>query len=193
MRWAQGLGIGVLLYCAGSAATQEVAGVRLEEQVRLANSDTPLVLNGAGVRRKFFFKIYVGALYLPDRATEPDRVLAMPGPKRVLMHFLYSEIAEQKLRETWNKGFVANTTAAERAALGERLANFTAMFRTVRKGDVIRLDYLPGEGTQVWLNDRLQGTVPGADFNRAMLKLWLGERPGDRALKEGMLGLSASW
>lgn len=190
MKWAQGLGIGILFHCIATAGAHEVAGVDLQERVQVAPSGTPLVLNGAGVRRKFFFKVYVGALYLPERASEPGTILDMPGPKRVLVHVLYDEISEDKLRETWTKGFTANTTPEERVALAERLRTFTGMFQTVKRGDVIRLDYLPDNGTQVWLNDRLQGTIRGADFHRALLKLWLGDRPADRNLREAMLGLA---
>ena len=188
MSWVRILGMSVLLYYAGTAFALEVAGVPLEERIRLEPTGSELVLNGAGIRNKFFFKVYVGALYLPERASEPEKIFDMPGPKRIAMHFLYKEVDEAKLKETWNKGFDDNTSREERAALGPRLEAFSDMFKTVHRGDVIRLDYLPGEGTQVWLNDSLQGTIPGADFNRALLKLWLGDSPGDRALKEAMLG-----
>lgn len=188
MKWVQGLGIVILFHCIATATAHEVAGVELEERAEVAPSGTPLVLNGAGVRRKFFFKVYVGALYLPERASAPGTILGMAGPKRVLVYVLYEEIREDKLRETWTRGFTANTTSEERAALAGRLQTFTGMFQTVKRGDVIRLDYLPDRGTQVWLNDSLQGSIPGADFHRALLKLWLGDRPADQSLQEAMLG-----
>lgn len=169
---------------------REVAGVMLDESIVLGSPPTPLVLNGAGVRTKYRFKIYVGALYLPERVTEVARALDMDGPKRVSLHFLYKEVGCEKLVEAWREGFVNNTTEQERSALGERLQVFDALFDTVYRDDVIRLDYLPGEGTQVWLNDRLQGTIPGADFHRALLKLWLGAHPADPSLQKAMLGLA---
>jgi len=30
--------------------------------------------------------------------------------------------------------------------------------------------------------------IPGEDFNRALLRIWLGDRPADGDLKRGMLG-----
>lgn len=181
----------LFLLLTSAANAHEVAGVELEEQIGIGPSATPLVLNGAGVRSKFFFKIYVGALYLPERAENAASVLAMPGPKRVLMHFLYKEVEAEKLEETWREGFAANTSEAEHAALTERLDRFVAMFRTVKRGDRIRLDYLPDTGTGVWLNDELLGTVPGEDFHRALLRIWLGDAPADKSLKADMLGVAS--
>jgi hypothetical protein len=59
--------------------------------------------------------------------------------------------------------------------------------RTVPKGSVVEMDYLPGKGTEVWLNRRFLGMVPGAAFNRSVLKIWLGERPIQRNLKKALL------
>ena len=56
------------------------------------------------------------------------------------------------------------------------------------KGSVIQLDYLPGTGTQVWLNHRLAGSFAGEVFNRALLKIWLGDHPVQQSLKAALLG-----
>ena len=49
-------------------------------------------------------------------------------------------------------------------------------------------DYLPGTGTQISLNGRLLGTIAGVDFNRALLRIWLGNVPVQADLKKAMLG-----
>jgi hypothetical protein len=40
----------------------------------------------------------------------------------------------------------------------------------------------------VEINGRTAGTIPGVDFKRALFAIWLGDKPADRTLKEGMLG-----
>ena len=177
----------VLLLALPSQA-REVAGVALPETVTLRGDATPLVLNGAGVRRKFFFKIYVGALYLPGPVSTAEGVFAAAGPKRVRMVFLYDEVAREKLIRGWNEGFEANQPEAALARLRARLDRFNGLFPDVKRGDVIDLDYLPDHGTQVWINGRLAGTIEGADFNRALLAVWLGEAPADADLREALLG-----
>ena len=64
-----------------SAEAREVAGVKLDETARLAGIDTPLVLNGAGVRSKFFVKVYVAGLYLQQKTSSAEAVLASSGGK----------------------------------------------------------------------------------------------------------------
>ncbi len=176
-----------LVLAAGPAASREVGGVAVPETARLADG-TELVLNGAGLRTKFFFRIYAGALYLRRPLHEAAAVLADPGPKRVLMRFIYKKVTRDKLAAAWEDGFRANLDEAAYAALAPRLARFNALFPDLGEGDEVRLDYLPGEGTQIWIDGRLAGTIPGADFHRALLAVWLGESPADWGLKEAMLG-----
>ena len=176
----------VLAIAVQSAAAWEIAGVTVPESATIKNK--VLVLNGAGIREKFFFKIYVGALYLRVKRTTAGEVLADPGAKRIVMSFLYNKVSLKKIVAGWNKGFEGNCTPAELKVLQDRINDFNSLFTPVRKGDVIRLDYIPKEGTQVWINDTLRGVVPGEDFQQALLKIWLGPDPADEDLKNAMLG-----
>jgi hypothetical protein len=187
MRYFIPLVVGLMLL-SFVAAAREVAGVRLPDTVTLAPDQPALVLNGAGVRSKFFVKVYVGALYLPARAIDSTSIVRHTGPVAVHMHFLHSEVSKEKLVDAWNDGFGANLSDAERARLKERIDRFNALFRTARRGDVIRLEYLPGSGTTVIINNDKQGAIDGEDFMQAWLRIWLGEKPADGDLKRAMLG-----
>jgi len=166
---------------------REVAGIDIPETLRLAAGTTPLVLNGAGIRKKFFFKIYVAGLYLSSRQTSTEAILDMPGPKRVHMHFLYKEVERDKLVTGWQEGFENNLDNTSLAKLAPRLAKFNQLFRTMHRGDVIDLDYQPEEGTQVLFNGELQGRIEGKDFYTALLQVWLGQEPADADLKTALL------
>ncbi|UCE90584.1 MAG: chalcone isomerase family protein [Pseudomonadota bacterium] len=172
--------------CVSAAGATEVAGVVVPETASL-DSDQ-LVLNGAGVRKKFFVKVYVGALFLTRRQDTVEAVLADKGAKRISMHFLYKEVGRDKMVDGWNDGFRNNLSDAEFGKLQARLEQLNAMTETLRAGDVMRLDYVPGNGTSVWINETEKGTVPGVDFHQALLKVWLGNMPADNGLKKAMLG-----
>lgn len=178
----------VLLSWLSPLQARELAGVAIAEQIRTYQDDLPLTLNGAGLRRKFFVTIYVGALYLPEPARTTEEILALPGAKRLSMHFVYKEIAPDKLVPVWNEGFEKNLSAQQFRALRSRIANFNGLFPTLRKGDRIDLDILPGRGVQVWINGKQRGKVAGDDFSRALLRIWLGEHPADASLKRDLLG-----
>ena len=165
---------------------QEIAKVNVPEQIKLA--DTALVLNGAGIRTKFFFDIYVGALYLSQKTKDAETAINMGGPKRVLMHFLYDEVTKEKLIAGWNDGFENNHTHEQFEAFKAKLEAFNKLFNTVKRDDYITLDYLPESGAQVSVNDKIKGVIPGEEFYSALLRVWLGKYPADSGLKNGMLG-----
>jgi hypothetical protein len=176
----------LLMVAVQSIDAREIAGVDVPETAAITNK--VLVLNGAGIRKKLFIKVYVAGLYLTVKRTTASEILADPGAKRIVMSFLYKEVSAERLVEGWNVGFADNNTTEELKGLQDRIDQFNALFSTVRKGDTIQLDYMPNEGTQVWINDTMKGTVPGEDFYRALLKIWLGTEPADAGLKDAMLG-----
>ena len=171
-----------------SAAAAEIEGVKLADKVQLGGAE--LVLNGAGVRTRVFFKVYVGALYVQKKANATEAVLADAGPKRVAMHLLRDLTAEQ-LFSALNDGLKNNHTPEQLAKLGPQLKQLEDVFNAVKaakNGDVILLDYLPGAGTRVTVRGDDKGTIPGEEFNRALLRIWLGNQPADASLKKAMLG-----
>lgn len=179
--------VALALMSSATAFGREVAGVTLPETITLGTKP-PLVLNGAGIRSKFFIKVYLGALYLPTRTRDAEAVLRSNGPVAIHMYILHSEISKEKLVNAWNDGFDANLDAAEHARLGPRIERFDGLFQTVHKGDVIRLDYLPGTGTTVSISNEKRGVIEGEDFMQAWRRIWLGQQPVDADLKQELLG-----
>lgn len=177
------------LLFAGSASALEVAGVSLAEKIQ-GTDGTQLTLNGAGIRSKVFFKIYVAGLYLENPAKDSTAVLADDGSKQMLMHILYDKVEKEKLVAAWNEGFDGNLEKEQREALAERITAFNAMFGDVKKGDTILLEYIPGKGTSVAVAGEMKGTIEGKDFSDAMFSIWLGKKPVTEELKKSLLSLN---
>ena len=106
------------------------------------------------------------------------------------MHFVYGKVEADKIREGWTEGLRANLAPGEFQVLEPSLAAFNALFPDLRKDDRVWIDYVPGKGTEVRINDQLRGKVPGADFYRALLRVWLGREPADEDLRQALLGQS---
>ena len=183
MRWL--ILIGMMLVSAVTVA-KTVEGVNLPDTVSVG--DKTLVLNGAGVREKFFFDIYVAALYLPARNKDAGAILDADQPWRMRMNFLYSEVDREKLDKGWEEGFEANVAPDKLPALRDRLKQFEAMFVTLHKGDEVVMDYLPGSGVHVTVKGVDKGVVPGADFAKALLSVWIGPEPVTSSVKKRLLG-----
>jgi hypothetical protein len=171
------------------ASAAEIAGVKLPDRTKIGTSE--LVLNGAGLRKKVFFKVYIASLYLTEKKTSPAEVLALNGPKRVSITLMRA-LPAQDLVDALNDGIRDNSSPEELRTLKGRFDELTATMLAVRqgkKGDVITVDWLPGAGTRVLVNGEPKGKpIPGEDVYRALLKTWLGEHPSSARLKKSLLG-----
>lgn len=163
-------------------------GVQFYDQLTQPGTGKILQLNGVGMRTKFVFDVYIGALYTLEKISARDELKAGDQPNRVVMHFVYDEVSAKKLVKSWDEGFEENQSDENLKSLATRIQNFNAMFVTLKAGDEVMLDYVPGEGTEVIIKEERKGTIEGADFNAALLDIWLGEEPADNDLKDAMLG-----
>ena len=181
------IGIGLVLAAAGVSAL-EMNGVQVPDTAKVGAMD--LVLNGAGVRTRAIFKVYVGALYLPEKKTVAMEAIAVKGAKRVALHLLRDLSAEQVAGALDNMS--DNLSDLEREKLSPQIAELKATMAAVgeaKEKSLITIDFLPGAGTRVALNGTQKGkTIAGDDLYPALLKIWLGDKPVDRDLKSGMLG-----
>ena len=179
--------VAVMLFCFSISplSAAEIGGATVPDQAVVEGKT--LKLNGAGIRSKFFIDIYIGALYLPQVTASAEAAIRGELPKRVSMHILYDKVDRDKLVDGWVTGFEKNQNKAALAALSVRLNEFSAMFTDTRQGEVLAFDFLADGSTVVWLRGEAAGRIAGADFQQALLSVWLGDRPADRDLKEAML------
>ncbi len=179
----------VLLLLSPLARSAELAGVSVDNVIAAKNGDT-LVLNGLGLREKFWVDVYVGSLYLTAKTTQVADILSSQKAFRIQMDFVYKEVDKEKLITAWREGFEKNQPKEILTKIEDRMQQFYDFFNSnaVAKDQFI-LDYIPGEGTTISKNDQVLGTIVGDDFKNAVLEIWLGNHPADKDLKNGMLGL----
>ena len=171
------------------ASALELEGIKLDDKVQLEN--TPVVLNGAGLRSIFFFKMYVIGLYVTEKQSGADAVLADVTAKRIALHVVVGDAGTERFVKGFRKGIEKNHSEAQLLTLRERMASFELMFsgiETVKRGDVIAFDWLPDAGTRVTLNGKEIGRIVGDDFYRALLSIWIGNKPVTDDLKKDLLG-----
>lgn len=168
-----------------SAYAFDTAGIEFQPVFKAG--DHSLVLNGAGLRKKFFIKVYAGGLYLPEKATDAAAILDANTSAAIRMVMIYDGVSAKKLQDTWQEGFEDNV--ADLAPLQDRINDFKAFFtETSKKNDEFDIVYTPEKGTELIINGQSKGFIPGADFRKAILSLWLGKKPADKKLKKAMLG-----
>jgi long-chain acyl-CoA synthetase len=165
----------------------EVAGVRIDERIKIGANE--LVLNGAGLRSKLFVKVYVGALHVAQKSDSPAVILDSPAPRRMTLRLL-RDIDADTLYGALRDGLKDNSSDSELAAIKPQVEQFAELMRRIgnaRNGDSIALDF-SGEGVAVSYNGEPRGKVAGAPFAKALLLVWLGDKPVDASLKKALLG-----
>jgi hypothetical protein len=170
----------------GVAHGMEVGGVPLPDS--LAAGNTKLILNGAGLRKKFFIKVYAAGLYLTQKKSDAAAVIQADNPMAIRMHFIYDGVTPKQLVETFHEGFAA-ATGGNTAGIQDEIRAFDKFFtKNAQKGDRYDFIYLPETGVVFFANEDRVGTIPGLDFKKALFGVWLGEKPADTGLKNALMG-----
>jgi hypothetical protein len=172
-----------------SAATIDVAGVKLEDAIELRGSK--LQLNGAGIRYKAVFKVYTAGLYLGKKVGTPEEVLAATGPKRITVTML-REIDANELGKLFTRGVEDNLPRNEFSGVVPGLLRMSQVFseqKLLKAGDTFTVDWVPDLGTVVTVKGMVQGEpIKEHAFFNALVRIWLGPNPADWKLKDALLG-----
>lgn len=179
------------LLSSATASAAEINGITVAEHVRLGSIGPSLVLNGAGVRMRLVFKVYVAALYLPAKSNDGEEILRNDQGKRLMLHILRN-LTSKELTASMMEALEETLTPAERSPLASRTQQFNAILDTlndVKRGTQIVIDYAPQLGTIFLVDGIEKGRIPGADFNEALMRMWIGAHPRDVELKTALLGV----
>lgn len=149
---------------------------------------TDLVLNGLGQRKATIFnvRVYVAALYLPQRSSDPAQVLGANRPWRLELHFV-RDVGVGDIRDAWQEGF-EKSAPDKLAVLQPRIDALKAAMADFKTDATLTFSSDPARGVIVSVNGAAPGAIPGADFATALLGIWLGPKPPNDDLKSGLLG-----
>ena len=179
-----------LFLAPAAQAAVELSGVKVEDTATVAG--TKLQLNGAGIRYKGPFKIYVGDLYTTKKVSSLEELTAAPGPKRLTMTFL-REIEAGPFGKLLTRGVEDNVPKVEMSKLVPGLMRMSDIF-TVNKilvpGETVVIDWIPGTGMVITAKGKVQGEpFKEPEFYKAIMSIWFGPVPADFKLKDALLGL----
>jgi len=181
--------IALTAFCASTPGVAAPTATRFEPTAQVQG--TRLLLNGAGTRFRAIFKVYDMALYTPKKVATAEELLALPGAKRLQFTAL-RDLPGTDLGRLFMKGMAENTTTEvmlHHTASTTRLIEIFSARNKLAAGDTFAMDFIPGKGTQFYIQGQAQGEPVGnAEFFSVVLGIWVGAAPADRALKEALLG-----
>jgi long-chain acyl-CoA synthetase len=163
-----------------------VGGVKLQDKATLEGKE--LVLNGAGIRTKLVFKVYVASLYLPAKAGNLAGVLAAE-PRRVQLNLL-RDLSADDLAGALADGIRETSTPEQAAAVKAQTDQLLSIMKSIgqaKTGDTVTMDYLGGQ-TRIGYAGQTKGTIAGEPFNAALMRIWMADKPVQADLKKALLG-----
>lgn len=166
------------------AQTKKFHGVSFNTELKLDGEN--LVINGAGLREKYFMDLYVAGLYMPKKTEDAKKVIYDDTEMAIHIKIISSSVTRERFIESVNEGFAASKHGS---ASKEEIKKFVSFFNEpIKNGDKIYLDYIPGKGVRVTKNGEVKGTIPGLDFKKALFGIWFGTPPVQESMKKEMLG-----
>lgn len=169
----------------------ELAGVSWPDQDSVDGKN--LTLNGVALRKvtKFGFpiKVYVGALYLPQKTKDSKQVIEMQGPKKIGMHFLLS-VDRQNLIDTFDGSYKGNCFAAcEKKS--DQFALIKQHLVSVRKDDKMLFTVMKDKVIfEVIGANAKKVELLGAEYAQNIVAMFVNDKtPPSPELRKGLLGL----
>jgi hypothetical protein len=165
---------------------REIEGINMPESLEVGKSK--LILNGAGVRSKFFMDLYVGGLYLQNKSNNPKEIIEADEPMAIRLHIISSLITSKKMENATREGF-ENATEGNIEPIKSQIEKFISVFQEkIDEDDIFDMIYSPGKGVEVYKNGESKSTIEGLAFKQALFGIWLSDKPAQKSLKEEMLG-----
>ncbi|MFO0648282.1 MAG: chalcone isomerase family protein [Polyangiales bacterium] len=178
--------LAVTLSMASPALANECGSVRMPNQITVAN--TPLVLNGMGIREATVFNIdvYVAGLYVEHRSGDGNAIAAANEHRRLVLHFV-RDVSRDDLTGAFTEGFRRNA-GGSLGALQARINRLIGWMPAATNGMELTFTYIPGAGLRVHVGSSARGIIEGEDFARVFFSIWLGSHPPNAGLRRGLLG-----
>lgn len=169
------------------SAQVEIGGVKVPSNLKVG--EKLLELNGAGIRKKAIFEIYVGALYVDKKGSDGVALAKANEPMAARLTITSGMVTSDKMYESTLEGF-KKSTGGNTTPIQASIDKFVGLFKkeAITKGDVFMMLYTPNVGVSVSKNGKVLETIAGLDFKTALFGIWLGKDPVDEGLKNGMLG-----
>jgi Chalcone isomerase-like len=182
--------VAALVGLGASAATIEVAGVKMEDSLTIYNNT--LVLNGAGVVSNGKTQLYVVKIYAKKKFSSVEQLFQVPGPKRLVITAMTKEFDTAPIMKLFNRNVESQSNKSDMAKLVPGLMSLGKIFGTykvIKPGASLILDWAPYAGLVMYMDGKLLGEpLKETEFFRAAMSIWMGESPMDPKLREMLLG-----
>ena len=140
-----------------------------------------LALAGCASRRVLVLPMYDLRLYLPQRPATVPVAFDPATPKSVELQVTYPGYVPGSIPRSWRTRF------EERRLAPALIADLDRVYQNLKGGDVLSIEYRPGRGSVVRLNDITQTVDRGPALIEALLDIWMGPRALNPEIRSQLL------
>jgi hypothetical protein len=171
-----------------TSADVEVSDVVYKSEVTF--NDQTFVLNGAGIREKFFLDLYTVGLYLKTKSSSAEVILNSEESKLLRIVVVSGLITSDRFNKGMDEGFKKSSNGEEHLYLDqiELLKNGFGSDFNINDEFFIHFE-LDGK-VSIYKGSKLRMVIPSnISFQKILLGVWLGKEPAGNELKENLLGI----
>lgn len=177
----------ILIAIVCTSADVTVSDVPFREEISFKG--TNFILNGAGIREKYYIDLYVMGLYLKAKSNDADFIMKQNAPQLIRMVCVSNLITPEKFNEAIVEGF-HKATNGKPEPFKKEIDQLKSSFSDVWKvNDEFVIYYTPIGGLEIYKNSRLKTVIEcKGDFKATLMKIWLGPESVSEDLKQEILG-----
>ena len=169
-----------------TAQDKEVGGITMPGKVVVEKQD--LILNGAGIREKYWIDLYVCGLYLTTRSSDSQKIQDANEKMAIRLHIISSFVTNERMQDAVRVGF-EKSTHNNTAGLEEKINVVIGAFSDpIKVDDVYEIYYTPAGGSVIYKNGVQKTIIEGLYFKQVLFGIWLGDNPAHKELKEELMG-----
>lgn len=170
-----------------SSTYKVIEGVNFEDEITVHGQT--LVLNGVGLREKYWLDLYVAGMYMKAKTDNASEIINKNEVKMLRINVVSNLISSEKFLAATDEGF-KNSAGTQLDSIASEIALFKSIFENeeIVENDDFKFTNIPGKGIKVEKNGVLKKTISGEFFSQCLFGIWFCDQPADEDLKNGMLG-----
>ena len=163
----------------------QLEGVQMPNEMQLEGKK--LQLNGMGLREATIFQVdvYVAGLYLESKSQDENQIINSSETKSIQMQFVRN-VGAKKMRKSFIKSIKRNCKQ-DCDALFKTVKELGQRLPDIKKGDQMSYVFNP-QKVRISFNGEEKGVIEGKENVKVVLSSFIGKRPPDQEMKDGMLG-----
>ncbi len=146
------------------------------------------MLNGIATYSEFNKERFLAALYTESPSTDAATLFDTNQVRRMEVRITADNFSGRRLGKMWIEGMAINNSSTTLTEQADNMVTFTNLLKKpLILGDRLSIDYQPGLGTQIKVNDVLLGQIASPSFFDTLLRTWIGNVPLSSELRDSLL------